>query len=36
MNLALVGAVADQVGAGTLTASLDPADDRCCVVLSAR
>jgi predicted ArsR family transcriptional regulator len=36
MNLALVGAVADQVGAGTLTASLDPADDRCCVVLSTR
>ena len=33
MNLALVGAVADEVGEGTLTARLDPADDRCCVVL---
>ncbi len=33
MNLALLGAVADQVGHGTLTARLDPADDRCCVVL---
>ena len=33
MNLALLGAVADRVGDGTLTARLDPADDRCCVVL---
>ena len=36
MNLVLVGAVADQVGDGTLTARLDPADDRCCVVLDTR
>ena len=36
MNLALVGAVADRVGSGTLTARLDPADDRCCVVLDTR
>jgi predicted ArsR family transcriptional regulator len=34
MNLALLGAVADRVGDGTLTARLDPADDRCCVVLN--
>lgn len=33
MNLALLEAVADRVGDGTLTARLDPADDRCCVVL---
>ena len=36
MNLALVGAVADRVGSGTLTARLDPVDDRCCVVLDTR
>ena len=36
MNLALLGAVADRVGDGTLTARLDPADDRCCVVLDTR
>ena len=36
MNLALLGAVADQVGGGTLTARLNPADDRCCVVLDSR
>lgn len=36
MNLALVGAVSDRVGGGTLTARLDPADDRCCVVLDTR
>ena len=36
MNLALLGAVADRVGNGTLTARLDPADDRCCVVLDTR
>lgn len=36
MNLALLGAFADQVGDGTLTARLDPADDRCCVVLDTR
>jgi predicted ArsR family transcriptional regulator len=36
MNLALVGAVADRVGGGALTARLDPADDRCCVVLDTR
>lgn len=36
MNLALVGAVADQVGGGNLTARLDPSEDRCCVVLDAR
>jgi len=33
MNLALLGAVADRVGDGMLTARLHPADDRCCVVL---
>lgn len=37
MNLALLGALVDQVGDGAddamLTARLDPADDRCCVVL---
>ncbi len=36
MNLALIGAVADQIGGGTFTARLDPADDRCCVVLDTR
>lgn len=36
MNLALVGAVSDRVGGGTLAARLDPADDRCCVVLDTR
>lgn len=36
MNLALLEAVADGVGDGTLTARLDPADDRCCVVLDTR
>ena len=36
MNLVLVNAVADRVGSGTLTARLDPADDRCCVVLDTR
>ena len=36
MNLALLGAAADRVGDGTLTARLDPADDRCCVVLDTR
>jgi predicted ArsR family transcriptional regulator len=35
MNLALLGALADQVGAGLLGACLDPVADRCCVVLSA-
>lgn len=34
MNLALVGAVAD--AAGDLTARLDPADGRCCVVVAPR
>jgi predicted ArsR family transcriptional regulator len=33
MNLALLGAAADRIGDGTLTARLEPADDRCCVVL---
>jgi predicted ArsR family transcriptional regulator len=33
MNLALVGAVADRVTRGGLVARLDPAPDRCCVVL---
>jgi len=36
MNLVLVSAVADRVGSGMLTARLDPADDRCCVVLDTR
>ena len=36
MNLALLGAAADRVGDGTLTARLDPAHDRCCVVLDTR
>jgi len=36
MNLALLDAVVDRVGDGTLTARLDPADDRCCVVLDTR
>jgi len=35
MNLALIGAVADQAGDGRLTARLSPAADRCCVVLAA-
>lgn len=35
MNLALVGAVADRAGDGRLAARLDPAADRCCVVLGA-
>jgi len=33
MNLALVGAVVEQVDAEGLTARLDPASDRCCVVI---
>lgn len=33
MNLALLGAVADRVGDGRIVARLDPAPDRCCVVL---
>ena len=33
MNLALVGTMADCIGDGSLDARLDPADDRCCVVL---
>ena len=36
MNLALLGAVADRASDGTMTARLDPADDRCCVVLNTR
>jgi predicted ArsR family transcriptional regulator len=36
MNLVLLGAVAARIGNGTLTARLDPADDRCCVVLGTR
>ena len=36
MNLALIGAIAEHVGGGTFTARLDPADDRCCVVLDTR
>lgn len=35
MNLALLDAVADRVGNGRITARLDPAIDRCCVVLDA-
>jgi predicted ArsR family transcriptional regulator len=34
MNLALLGAVAENSGGGLLTARLDPAPDRCCVVLT--
>jgi predicted ArsR family transcriptional regulator len=33
MNLAIMGAVADRVGTSRLAARLDPAPDRCCVVL---
>lgn len=33
MNLALLDAVAEQVGDGVFEAHLDPAPDRCCVVL---
>jgi len=36
MNLALLAAVAARAGDGALTARLDPAPDRCCVVLAAR
>lgn len=35
MNLAVMAAVADRVGKTRLTARLDPAPDRCCVVLDA-
>jgi predicted ArsR family transcriptional regulator len=35
MNLALLDAVADRAGDGRLTARLDPAPERCCVVLAA-
>ena len=35
MNPALLGAVPDRVGNGRITARLDPASDRCCVVLDA-
>lgn len=33
LNLALLGGLADVVGPGRLTARLDPAEGRCCVVL---
>lgn len=36
MNLALLGAVADRLGDGRIVARLDPAPDRCCVVLDTR
>lgn len=36
MNLALVSAIADTLGEGAVDARLDPADDRCCVVLTAQ
>jgi predicted ArsR family transcriptional regulator len=36
MNLALLDAVAQGAGAGVLSAQLDPAPGRCCVVLAAR
>jgi predicted ArsR family transcriptional regulator len=35
MNLALVGAVTERLGDGTLTARLDPDERRCCVVISS-
>ena len=35
MNLDIMAAVADRVGKSGLTARLDPAPDRCCVVLDA-
>ena len=35
MNLALLSGVAEQLPAGRLRARLDPAEDRCCVVLQA-
>jgi predicted ArsR family transcriptional regulator len=35
MNLALLDAAAQRAGDGRLTARLDPAPDRCCVVLAA-
>ncbi len=35
MNLALLDAIAGRVGDGRLAARLDPATDRCCVVLAA-
>jgi predicted ArsR family transcriptional regulator len=35
MNLAIMAAVSDQVGNNGLTARLDPAPNRCCVVLDA-
>lgn len=34
MNLALVGAIVDSIGDGSLSPRLDPADGRCCVVLA--
>ena len=34
MNLALVGAVAERLGKGALTARLQPGEGRCCVVVS--
>ena len=34
MNLALVGAISERLGEGKLQARLDPAEDRCCVVLA--
>lgn len=33
MNLALVMGVLDEIGVEGATASLDPADDRCCVTV---
>jgi predicted ArsR family transcriptional regulator len=36
MNLALLAAATDRVGRSGLVARLDPAPDRCCVVLDAR
>jgi len=35
MNLALVGAITERLGEGTLSARLDPDESRCCVVISS-
>ena len=35
MNLALLSAIVERLPAGRLDARLNPADDRCCVVLTA-
>lgn len=34
MNVALVGALLDEIGVRSATARLDPGDGRCCVIVA--